>query len=412
LSTVSTACDPPCREHVTQSEADIVRGPRRYLDTIAAAFPAVMVFLAVLSIPLSAAPTLGLSDGELSSWIFALYAGPGLLGLLLAVRYHQPLVLTGNVFAIILFASEASTRDFPELAGASVIAGAAVAILGLVGLSGRLARFVPSPIVLGLVAGAVLPFVVRVFTNLGQDPLVIGTTLVGYVLGRRFIRSVTPLLPALAVGIAAAAARGQLGPLPGFVPPAIALTAPVFSAQAVATVAPVLIVIMLLQANIPSLVFLRSQGYDPPEREIDVVSGLGTAALSLLGPNAVSVPLPVMPLVAGPECGAGERRLRAAVGAGVALVAIGLFAGVAVGLVRFLPIALIQSLAGLALIGVLATSIRQVATGSLVLGPLFAFAIVQSGMSLLGLGPFFWALVIGLIVSYVLERDQLNANPR
>jgi benzoate membrane transport protein len=412
LSTVSTACDPPCREHVTQSEADIVRGPRRYLDTIAAAFPAVMVFLAVLSIPLSAAPTLGLSDGELSSWIFALYAGPGLLGLLLAVRYRQPLVLTGNVFAIILFASEASTRDFPELAGASVIAGAAVAILGLVGLSGRLARFVPSPIVLGLVAGAVLPFVVRVFTNLGQDPLVIGTTLVGYVLGRRFIRSVTPLLPALAVGIAAAAARGQLGPLPGFVPPAIALTAPVFSAQAVATVAPVLIVIMLLQANIPSLVFLRSQGYDPPEREIDVVSGLGTAALSLLGPNAVSVPLPVMPLVAGPECGAGERRLRAAVGAGVALVAIGLFAGVAVGLVRFLPIALIQSLAGLALIGVLATSIRQVATGSLVLGPLFAFAIVQSGMSLLGLGPFFWALVIGLIVSYVLERDQLNANPR
>jgi len=109
-----------------------------------------MVFLAVLAIPLSSAHAFSLTDGQLASWIFALYAGPGLLGLVLALRYHQPLVLTGNVFAIILFASEGSRLAFPELAGAAVIAGAAVAILGLVGLSGRLARVIPAPIVLGL----------------------------------------------------------------------------------------------------------------------------------------------------------------------------------------------------------------------------------------------------------------------
>ena len=45
-----------------------------------------------------------------------------MLGLLLALRYRQPLVLTGNVFAIILFAAEASRYSFAELAGASVIA--------------------------------------------------------------------------------------------------------------------------------------------------------------------------------------------------------------------------------------------------------------------------------------------------
>jgi len=30
------------------------------------------------------------------------------------------------------------------------------------------------------------------------------------------------------------------------------------------------------EANLPSAIFLRSQSYDPPEREADVVSEVGT----------------------------------------------------------------------------------------------------------------------------------------
>jgi benzoate membrane transport protein len=382
------------------------------IDAVASAIPAVMVFLAVLAIPLSAAPGLALSNEQLSSWIFVLYAGPGLLGLLLAFRYRQPLVLTGNVFAIILFASESGRLTFSELAGAALVAGLVVAVVGVLGVSDRIARLIPAPIVLALVAGGVLPFVVRAFANVDQDPFVVGGTIVGYLFARRFISRVTPLLPALIVGVAVAAVVQELGPLPALVLPTFTVTEPSLTIEAVATITPVLIVILLLQANVPSTVFLRSQGYDPPSRTIDLISGVGTASLSLLGPNAVSIPLPIMPLIAGPECGSTNRRFRAAVAAGVALVAIGVFAGVAVGLVRFLPMSLIQTLAGLALFGVLASSLKQVLAGPLVVGPLFAFAIVQSGLTLFGLGPFLWALVIGLVATYLLEREQLAAPQR
>jgi len=192
-----------------------LQGLRSALDPVAAALPAVMVFLAVLAIPLSAASALKLSNLQLSSWIFALYAGPGLLSLWLAIRHGQPLLLTGNVFAIILFASVAKEHTYAELSGASVLAGAAVAVMGIAGLTGRLSRLVPPPIVLGLLAGAVLPFVVRLFTNVGQEPLVVGGALAGYLLGRRFLGFVTPLLPALLTGIVIAAATGKLGPPPG-----------------------------------------------------------------------------------------------------------------------------------------------------------------------------------------------------
>jgi len=377
------------------------------LDAIQAALPSVMVFIGVLTIPLSAAASLHLSTGRLSSWLFALYAGPGILGLWLAIRHRQPLVLTGNVFAIILFASEGGRIAFAELGGASVVAGAIVVALGLAGLTGRLSRVVPAPIVLGLLAGVILPFVIRLFSNVGQDPIVVGAALGGYVLGRRFMPSITPLLPALVLGVASAVAADQVAPKPLLLP-AFELTPPAFSLLGIATVAPVLVAILVLQANLPSIVFLRSQGYEPPGREIDIVSGLGTIVLAPLGANAVSIPLPIMPLVAGPDCGAHERRLRAALAAGVDELVIGVFAGIAVALVELLPLALVQALAGLALIGVLATALRQVLAGPLLWGPLFAFVVVQSSLTLAGLGPFFWALLLGVAVSIVLEPAALR----
>ena len=38
------------------------------------------------------------------------------------------------------------------------------------------------------------------------------------------------------------------------------------------------------------------------------------------------------------------------------------------------------------------------------LGPLVAFAAAASGLELLGLGPIFWALVLGVATAFVLDR--------
>lgn len=44
--------------------------------------------------------------------------------------------------------------------------------------------------------------------------------------------------------------------------------------------------------------------------------------------------------------------------------------------------------------------------GPRLLGPVVAFAVAVSGIELLSLGRFFWALVFGLAVSLLLEREQ------
>ena len=112
---------------------------RGALPALSAALPAVILFITVLSIPLAAAPGLHLSAAQATDWIVALYGLPGVLSLALALRYRQPLLLTGNVFALIFIASLGGQLSYAELVGASVVAGAIVALLGALGLTARLA---------------------------------------------------------------------------------------------------------------------------------------------------------------------------------------------------------------------------------------------------------------------------------
>ena len=47
-----------------------------------------------------------------------------------------------------------------------MLAGAILLATTLLGVTGRLARWIPAPIVQGLIAGAVMPFVVDIFSAL------------------------------------------------------------------------------------------------------------------------------------------------------------------------------------------------------------------------------------------------------
>lgn len=383
---------------------------RLWLTTLSMALPVIILFLIVLSLPLAAAQVLDLTEQEITGWIFALYGLPGLVGFLLSVRYRQPLLITGNVFVIIYIASLGIEYSFPELVGASIVAGIGVALISALGFTGQLAAWIPAPIVFGLLSGAILPFTEDIFTMLGEAPLVVGSTFLAYVLGRRFLGSRLPaILPAFLVGHVVAALTSQIGPIPGdislYLP---ALTSPSFSLSAITSTVPVLIVLITLQANLPSVVYLRNQGYEPPERAINVVGGLVSAAGSILGPTGISLSLPATALVAGPEAGRHSLRHRTVYIIEAAAVIAALLAGIAAEIPNIVPASLLLTLAGLATIDVLVSSIQRVTRGPLVLGPVFAFVIALSDISFLGFGRSFWALVLGIGISLLLEGDKLR----
>ena len=383
---------------------------KRNLDPMAAAARNIVVFVAVLSIPLTAARALGLSARETSTWLLALYGLPGLLSLILAFRFRQPLAVTGNLFFIIFITGLGDRLSYPELIGASMVAGVGVVLLGLLGLSKWLASWLPVPIMFGLLAGAVLPFVSDLFSVLGDAPAVVGGTLMVYLISRRFVGERVPaFLPAMIAGLGIAAATGQFQSLDAALSLQVpTFTLPVFTLPAVLTATPVFIVLITLQANLPSIRFLQSQDYDPPEVLLDLVSGTGTILGSFLGPTGVSLSLPATSLMAGAGAGHHDIRHRSVLLTGGAALVLGLLGSVAAGVAGTIPVALLLTLAGLSVVDVLGNALRQATGGPLFLGPLFAFAIALSEISFLGFGNYFWSLVIGTAVSLLLEREGLR----
>jgi benzoate membrane transport protein len=390
---------------------------RRTVPALVAGFAIAIVFGAVLSIVLTAAGPdgMGLSSRQTSGWIALIYGLPMLPSLVLTLRYRVPMLLTGNVFALIFFASLGGRVGFPELAGAAMLAGGIVLVTALLGFTGRIARWIPVPIVYGLIAGAVLPFVVDIFSALSTSdgripvavPIMVGSAVLAYLIGQRVLGPRLPaILPAFLVGLLVAALTGQLGGLPSlFTLPGLEFVRPEFSWTAIVTVTPVLLALMTVQSNVPSVIYLRSQGYDPPERLLNVISGAGTLLGSLFGPVTVSLALPPLLLAAGPAAGDRSVRYRSIYVPVAAGLLIALFAGAAAALAVPVPTVLLLTIAGLALVPALTVALREITAGPLMLGPLLTFAIALSDMSLLGLGPFFWSLVVGTLVSMLFERE-------
>lgn len=383
---------------------------RRLLRPLAAGLSLAAIYVAVVAIPLEAATDLGLSSAETSAWIMVVWGLPGLLTIVLTLRYREPLAITGNIFILIFVSLLGGELSWPELVGATVLAGGIVLVLALTGLTHRLAKFLPSAIVYGLLAGAVLDLLVRAITALGTSTLLVGSTFVAYFLSRAILgNKVPPLLTALTVGVVVAVIGSETGPLPELVWPEVTLTRPEFSFDALVTATPVLVVFITLQANAPSIVYLRSQEFEPPERIVSLVSGTGTIVGSFFGPMGVSLSLPATAFTAGPEAGDHDVRHLAAHLAAVFSLLVALSAGFATELLEFIPAPLLQAVVGLAVLAILGQALGEITEGPLRVGPLVAFAVAVSDLELLGLGRFFWAIVFGVGVSLLLERRQWSA---
>src|SRR5512136_368752 len=160
----------------------------------------------------------GLSEWDLSSWIFGSFFLNGLITLLFCALYRQPLVFFWTIPGTVLVGQALGHLRWPEVVGAFLATGLLMLVLGLSGWVRRAMQALPMPIVMAMVAGVFLRFgidLVRAF----RDALWIAApmTAVFFLLAAlpRLARTLPPLIGALLAGAIAVGALGAFKPHAG-----------------------------------------------------------------------------------------------------------------------------------------------------------------------------------------------------
>lgn len=356
-----------------------------------------------------AATNAGYPEEVVNSWFFAIYVGGGLLSLLLAYLYREPICGAFPIAGSALLVTVLDRYSLSEAVGAFLVSGALVALMGFSGIFDSIMERVPNEVVMGALAGILLHFGIEVFAVLPEQPVLMGAMVAAYLVGFRFVRAVPPVLLALLVGVALAGLVGRfdLGDV-RFALAQPVLVGPSFDLGAMFSIALPLTLLAVATQNAPGIGILWANGYRPPVNAITIFSGVGSVLTAPLVGNGLNIAAPMTAVCASPDAHPDPaNRYVATVAQGLFFIAFGLAGATAVSLIRALPPALIVGIAGLALLPVILQALRlSVGQSRHALAAGVALFVGASNLTVFGISSAFWAIVAGILLARFLRQDQ------
>lgn len=375
------------------------------LSAVVAGFIATLIsYAGPLVIVFQAAESGGLPAELLSSWVWAISIGSGVLGIVLSLRYRVPVIIAWSAPGSALLVTMLPGVGTAEAVGAYVMANALILAVGLSGAFDRIVGKLPAAISAAMLAGILFSFGTRLFTALDDQPAMVMAMFITYLVVRRLSPRYA-VMAVLLVGCLFAAGSGQLQAsalVIGFATPE--WVTPVFTWHGLFNIALPLVMVALTGQFVPGVAVLRNAGYPTPASPLITASGLGSLLLAPFGCHGLTLAAITAAICTSREAHEDPaRRYVSGVVGGVFYLLLGVFGATLVSVFSALPKELIAALAGLALFGAIATAL----SGSMAVpedreAALITFLVTASGMSFLGLSAAFWGLIFGIVAHLLL----------
>ncbi len=381
---------------------------------LAGAVTALVGFTSSFTVVLAGLRAVGANQAQAASGLLTVCVVMGLLAIWLGWRHRIPISIAWSTpGAALLIATGPVRGGFGTAVAAFAICGALIALTGLLAPLRRLVLAIPRPIANGLLAGVLLELcVVPVTTVVHRPALAIPIVLTWLVLTRVARRWAVPAAMAVAIAeILSSSGHSQLST--GQLVPTLTVTAPAWSVTALTLGASLFIVTMASQ-NVPGIAVLDGFGYQVPVRPILVQTGIGTVLGAVFGGHVVNLAAISAALCAGPDAHPDRaRRWLASSFAGVCYLMFGVAAGLLSALIAVAPPGLVETVAGLALIATLGSSLAA-ASGDELIGTagryrdsaVLTFLVTASGINVAGIGSPLWGLLAGLLMAAVLHLPR------
>ncbi|WP_431022617.1 Benzoate/H(+) symporter BenE family transporter [Erwinia rhapontici] len=370
---------------------------------IVAGFVAVLVgYTSSAAIIFQAAAAAGASASQTGGWLTMLGLAMGLTTLGLSLWYRTPVLTAWSTPGAALLVTSLPGTSLNEAVGVFVFASALIFLCGITGLFARLMNAIPQAISAAMLAGILLRFGVDAFAALQVNFVLSGTMCLVYLLSRRLLPRYAIILTLLA-GLGVAALQGNIHAtqtqslvMPEFIMPR-------FTLETLLGIGVPFFVVTMASQNAPGIATLKAHGYTLPVSPLIAWTGLVALLLAPFGGFTVCIAAITAAICMGPEVHSDpQRRYWAAAAAGVFYLLAGVFGGAISGLFTALPLALIHTIAGLALLGTIAGSLQRALSDEKQRdAAVITFLITASGLTLLGVGAAFWGLVGGVIAHLV-----------
>ena len=367
---------------------------------VAAGFIAVLVgYTSSAAIVFQAAHAAQATPAQIASWLCALGLGMGATCIGLSLYFKSPVLTAWSTPGAALLATSLNGVSLAEATGVFLFSSALLLLVGLTGWFDRLMKHIPRALASAMLAGVLLRFGLNVFTELAGDLWQVGVMLLGYLFfKRKAARYAVPLT--LAIGVAYAALSGAMHWDAASLQFAqLELVRPTFSLATLVGIGLPLFLVTMASQNLPGVAVLRANGYSLPVSPIIGWTGLTGLLLAPFGGFSFNLAAITAAICMSPDADADpRRRYWAAVWAGIFYLILGLLGATVVTVFAVFPHSLVVAIAGIALFGVIGTSLADSLADLSGREPaLLTFLVTASGLSLFGIGSAFWGLVLGMI---------------
>lgn len=355
-------------------------------------------FTSSFAVVLTGVRAVGASADQAASALLVLCLAMGLGTVVFSWRTRIPITMAWSTPGAALLATAAVPHGgFAAAVGAFMVCGVLLAVCGFIRPLGELVARIPPTLANGMLAGVLLTLCAAPFLAVVDEPAaIIPVMLVWLALMAVARRWAVP--GALVAALAVMAADGVFASVTvdGATPVLVWVT-PTFHAGALIAIAVPLFIVTMTSQNIPGIAVLASFGYRPDMRAPLAYAGTASAVGAVGGGHAVNLAAISAALAAGPEAHPDpDRRWIAGVSCGFTYLAFGPLSALITELASAAPAGLVETIAGLALLGTLAgaaaaaladTEHREAAALTIV--------VAASGMTIGGIGAAFWGLVAG-----------------
>ncbi|MCZ3131387.1 benzoate/H(+) symporter BenE [Acinetobacter baumannii] len=382
------------------------------ISATVAGFLAVLIsYSGPLIIFFQAAQRAHVSTDMMVSWIWGISIGAAVSGIYLSIKYKTPVITAWSAPGTALLVTLFPNISLNEAVAAYITSAIVIFLIGITGYFDKLLKWIPQDVAAGMMASILFQFGISLFTASDSMPLIVFSMLIVFLVAKRLMPRYT-MIWVLAAGVLLSLILGKMNPVDVSFNLAIPQwISPEWTWNSTLNLAVPLILVSLTGQFLPGMAIMKLSGYDTPAKPIITATSIASLAVACVGGITIVLASITAALCMGKDAHElKEKRYIAGIANGIFYILGGLFAGSIVMLFSLLPKELVAALAGLALLGAIATNISvAMKNDGQRDAALITFLASASGMHFLGLSSVFWGICIGVIAHFILTPRSTPA---